>query len=320
MLSRRFLRIKVLQAIYAFMQDGPESINTGERQLLISLDKLYELYIRQLSLLIEISDFARRRLEENKLKFLPTEEDLHPNTRFIDNRVINQLSNNRDYLKKCHSFKISWADEEELIRKLYNLLRESDFFAAYMDGPEPQYKEDKELVEKVFNNIFAESELLQSYFEERSIYWSDDFEISFIMIQKTIRGFQADNDEYTLLPSLLKDENDADGSEDLEFVKNLYRKTLIHSDEFNTIIADKAQNWELDRIALMDILLLKMAMTEFVDFPSIPVKVTLNEYIELAKSFSTPKSKIFINGILDKLIVEFKASGRLLKTGRGLME
>lgn len=320
MLSRRFLRIKVLQAIYAFMQDGPESINTGERQLLISLDKLYELYIRQLSLLIEISDFARRRLEENKLKFLPTEEDLHPNTRFIDNRVINQLSNNRDYLKKCHSFKISWADEEELIRKLYNLLRESDFFAAYMDGPEPQYKEDKELVEKVFNSIFAESELLQSYFEERSIYWSDDFEISFIMIQKTIRGFQADNDEYTLLPSLLKDENDADGSEDLEFVKNLYRKTLIHSDEFNTIIADKAQNWELDRIALMDILLLKMAMTEFVDFPSIPVKVTLNEYIELAKSFSTPKSKIFINGILDKLIVEFKASGRLLKTGRGLME
>lgn len=309
-----------MQAIYAFMQDGPESMNSGEKQLLVSLDKLYELYIRQLSLLIEVSDFARRRIEENKLKFLPTEEDLHPNTRFIDNRFITQLANNRDFLKKSHSFKISWADEEELIRKLYNTLRESDFFISYMDGPEPSYNEDKELAENIFNRIFAESELLQSFFEERSIYWSDDFEISLIMLQKTIKGFRADHDEYTALPALLKDEHDADGSEDLDFVKNLYRKTIIHSEEFNTIIADKAQNWELDRIALMDILLLKMAMTEFIDFPSVPVKVTLNEYIELAKSFSTPKSKIFINGILDKLIVEFKANGKLVKTGRGLME
>ncbi len=320
MLSRRFLRIKALQAIYAFMQDGPESMNSGEKQLLVSLDKLYELYIRQLSLLIEVSDFARRRIEENKLKFLPTEEDLHPNTRFTDNRFIAQLANNRDYLKKSHSFKISWADEEELIRKLYNTLRESDFYITYMDGPEPSYNDDKELAENIFNRIFAESELLQSFFEERSIYWSDDFEISLIMLQKTIKGFRADHDEFTPLPALLKDEYDADGSEDLDFVKNLYRKTIIHSDEFNTIIADKAQNWELDRIALMDILLLKMAMTEFIDFPSVPVKVTLNEYIELAKSFSTPKSKIFINGILDKLIVEFKATGKLVKTGRGLME
>jgi N utilization substance protein B len=302
------------------MQDGPESMNSGEKQLLVSLDKLYELYIRQLSLLIEVSDFARRRIEENKLKFLPTEEDLHPNTRFIDNRFITQLANNRDFLKKSHSFKISWADEEELIRKLYNTLRESDFFISYMDGPEPSYNEDKELAENIFNRIFAESELLQSFFEERSIYWSDDFEISLIMLQKTIKGFRADHDEYTALPALLKDEHDADGSEDLDFVKNLYRKTIIHSEEFNTIIADKAQNWELDRIALMDILLLKMAMTEFIDFPSVPVKVTLNEYIELAKSFSTPKSKIFINGILDKLIVEFKANGKLVKSGRGLME
>jgi len=320
MLSRRFLRIKALQAIYAFMQDGPESMNSGEKQLLVSLDKLYELYIRQLSLLIEVSDFARRRIEENKLKFLPTEEDLHPNTRFIDNRFITQLANNRDFLKKSHSFKISWADDEELIRKLYNTLRESDFFISYMDGPEPSYNQEKELTENIFNRIFAESELLQSFFEERSIYWSDDFEISLIMLQKTIKGFRADHDEYTPLPALLKDEHDADGSEDLDFVKNLYRKTIIHSEEFNAIIADKAQNWELDRIALMDILLLKMAMTEFIDFPSVPVKVTLNEYIELAKSFSTPKSKIFINGILDKLIVEFKANGKLVKSGRGLME
>ena len=155
MLSRRFLRIKALQAIYAFMQDGPESMNSGEKQLLVSLDKLYELYIRQLSLLIEVSDFARRRIEENKLKFLPTEEDLHPNTRFIDNRFITQLANNRDFLKKCHSFKISWADDEELIRKLYNTLRESDFYLTYMDGAEPSYTGDKEFAENIFNRILC---------------------------------------------------------------------------------------------------------------------------------------------------------------------
>lgn len=320
MLSRRFLRIKVLQALYAFMQDGPESMNSGEKQLLVSLDKLYEIYIRQLSLLIEISDFARRRIEENKLKFLPTEQDLHPNTRFIDNRFINQLANNRDYLKKCHSYKINWADEEEIIRKLYGQIRESNFYSSYMEGPGPLYKDDKELVEKIFEEVFAESDLLKSFYEERSIYWSDDFDISFLMLMKTIKGFRPDQDEFTPLPALLKDEKSEGGSEDLDFVKSLYRKTIIHSEEFNKIIADRAQNWELERIAVMDILLLKMAMTEFIDFPAIPVKVTLNEYIELAKSFSTPKSKVFINGILDKLIVEFKADGRLVKTGRGLME
>ncbi|HOW32603.1 MAG TPA: transcription antitermination factor NusB [Bacteroidales bacterium] len=320
MLSRRFLRIKVLQAIYAYMQEGPESINSGEKQLLKSLDKLYELYIRQLSLLIEISDFAQRRIEENKLKFLPTESDLNPNTRFINNQFISQLAANRDFIKKRDQYKITWADDEEMIRKLYNQLRESTAYTAYMAASETSYKLDKEFVEKIFEEIVAQSELLESYYEERSIYWSDDFEITLYMVQKTIRGFRADHDEYTPLPALLKDENAGEGSEDLDFVKNLYRKTIIHSDEFNGIIAEKAQNWEIDRIALMDMLLLKMAMTEFIDFPSVPVKVTLNEYIELAKSFSTPKSKLFINGILDKLIVDFKADGRLVKTGRGLME
>ena len=166
----------------------------------------------------------------------------------------------------------------------------------------------------------AQSELLRSYFEEKSLYWADDFDTSIMIVVKTLKSYKESWDEFTDLPTLLKDEKEAGGSEDLTFVKQLYRKTLLHSDEYNLIIAKHADNWDIERIALMDTILIKMAISEFVDFPSIPVKVTLNEYIELSKNYSTPKSKVFINGILDKLIAELRLEGKIAKTGRGLME
>lgn len=320
MLSRRFLRIKVMQAIYAFQQDGPENINTGEKQLLTSLDKLYELFVYQLSLVLEVCDFARRRIEEAKLKFLPTAEELNPNTRFIDNRFLAQLYTNRDLQKKIDASKINWVDEEEMIRKLFNQMREHEDYIAYMAKPVASYQDDKLIIENLFIKLFADSELLRSYYEEKSLYWTDDFDITLMMLVKTIKGYKESYDDFTPLPTLLKDENDPGGSEDLRFVKQLYRKVLMHEDEYNALIASHADNWELDRIAMMDTILIKMAITEFVEFTSIPVKVSLNEYIELSKSFSTPKSKVFINGVLDKLIVEFRASGKIAKTGRGLLE
>jgi transcription antitermination protein NusB len=167
--------------------------------------------------------------------------------------------------------------------------------------------------------LWADDDLLRSFFEERSIYWTDDFDIAMIMFQRTVRGYKSSFDEFRPLPTLLKDENEEDGGDDLQFVKNLYRRTIIHNGEFTDLIAKKASNWDIERIALMDILLIKMALTEFIDFPSIPVKVTMNEYIELSKAYSTPRSKLFINGIIDKLIVEFRESGRMVKTGRGLL-
>jgi transcription antitermination protein NusB len=320
MLSRRFLRIKVMQAIYAFQQEGPENINTGEKQLLTSLDKLYELYIHQLSFLLELSDFARRRIEENKLKYLPSEQDLYPNERFIDNKFLLQLANNRDYKRKADSYKINWVDEDESLRKCYNQLREFPEYIEYMSKPTVSYSDDKDIIESIFLNIQAKSDLLRSYFEEKSLYWSDDFETSVMMVTKTIKSFKEGWDEFTSLPTLLKDENNPGGSEDLSFVKQLYRRTLIHNDEYSKIISQHADNWDIERIALMDTILIKMALSEFVEFPSIPVKVTLNEYIELSKNYSTPKSKVFINGILDKLIAEFKQEGKISKSGRGLLE
>ena len=309
-----------MQAIYAFQQEGPESINAGEKQLIVSLDKLYELYIYQLSLIIEVLDFARRRIEENRVKQLPTTEDLSPNLRFIQNRFIQQLENNRDYLKRNAAYKINWVDEEEMIRKFYNLMREDEAYIAYMSKPEVNYADEKQVVEMVVLRMFSESEHLRSYFDEKSIYWTEDFDTAIMMVDKTIKGFKETADEYTSLPTLLKDENHSDGSEDLQFVKHLYRKTLINSDDLNTVIRDRASNWDLERIAVMDTILLKMAITELIEFPSIPVKVTLNEYIELSKEYSSPKSKIFINGVLDKLIADYKDQGIIVKSGRGLME
>ena len=309
-----------MQAVYAFQQEGPESISAGERQLIVSLEKLYELYIYQLSLIIELSDFARRRIEENRLKQLPTQEDIDPNLRFIQNRFIAQLENNRDYLKRNASYKINWVDEEEMIRKIYNIMREDEGYISYMNKDKVTYADEKQVVALVVMRIFSESDHLRSLFDEKNIYWTEDFDTAIMMVDKTIKGYKETADEYSSLPTLLKDENFSDGSEDMQFLIHLYRKTLINNSDLNKVISERASNWDLERIAIMDTILIKMAITELIEFPSIPVKVTLNEYIELSKEYSSPKSKVFINGLLDKLITEYKEKGIIKKSGRGLME
>jgi len=320
MLSRRHLRIKVLQALYAFVQSSNDRLDIGEKELLKSLDKLYEIYIYQLSLLIEIVEFAQKRIEENKQKYIPTEEDLNPNTRFINNQFIRQLSGNKDFLKNIEKCKISWVNSEEIVRKIYVNIRESNDYKDYMNAKTTNYESDKEIFIKIIKKQISRSEILQFYYEEKSIYWSDDFYTANLLSIKTIKSFSENWDENKKLPALLKNGNNDKYNEDKEFVKNLFRKTILKSDEFEKLIEDKVRNWEMDRIAVMDILLIKMALAELLEFPSIPVKVTLNEYIELAKMYSTPKSKIFVNGILDKLILDLKSQKKIKKTGRGLLE
>lgn len=320
MLSRRYLRIKVLQSLYAFHQEGSDNVAAAERSLLKSLDKLYELYIYQLSLIVAIVEFARQRIEDNKQKFLPTEEDLTPNMRFAENQLINKLEVNRQLNRLTGDYHIYWKDEEDLIRKLYNKLRESEEFITYMNSDEHTFSRDKYIVSKVLLSIISESELLRFYYEEKYIFWNEDFDLSIMMVDKTLASFKEKNDEFTVLPTLLKDEDRDGGSEDKEFIKTLFRKTIALRDEFEKLIDEQTDNWETERIALMDMLLIKMALTELTEMPSIPVKVTLNEYIELSKEYSTPRSKIFVNGILDKLIAKLKQNGKIKKLGRGLME
>lgn len=318
MLSRRQLRIKVLQALYAFFQSKESRIDIAEKQLLKSIEKLYELYIFQLSFILEIFEFSEKRIEEAKNKFLPTESDLDPNTKFINNRFLKQLSGNKELLKKINDLKISWSDEENLIRKTFLKISESNKYKDYMNSSDNSYNADKEIVIKLLKKEITENEVLKNYYEDRSIYWVDDYYTVTMLIIKTIKLFQEDWDEFVPLPSIYKT-SDKENNEDRKFIIELFRKTIIHSREYEQLIDKKTKNWELDRIAVMDIILIKMALAELLEFSNIPVKVTMNEYIEISKLFSTPKSKIFVNGILDKLVVDLNKKNLINKTGRGLM-
>lgn len=318
MLSRRQLRIKVLQALYAFFQSNSDRIDIGEKQLFKSIDKIYELCFWQLSIIIEIVEFSKGRLADAKQKHFPTAEDLNPSTKFIDNRFIEQLSNNRIYQKKFDQYKISWADQTEMIRKLYRSVIESSFYKEFKITESQSYHEDKEFIILLMKKILAKSDSLKQFYEDLSIYWSDDYHSVTALVIKMINSFNEDSDEFHLLPVIFKTAHD-EGNEDVEFVKSLYRKTIVNSDKLETLIAEKTVNWDYDRIAIMDVIILKMALTELTEFKSVPIKVTLNEYIELSKYYSTPKSNVFVNGILDKLIADLSESRDIKKTGRGLM-
>ena len=320
MLSRRQLRIKALQALYAFIQSVNDQLDQGEKEMIRSLEKLYEIYIYQLSFLIEIVDFSGKRIEENKKKFIPTEEDLNPNTRFIDNRFYHQLAYNRDLLKYIDKYKINWVDQEDMIRKLMAQIRESKDYTDYLNKRQNSYNDDKDIFIKIIKKHLSRSEILQFYYEEKSIYWYDDFFTANLLVIKAIKGIDSSWDEYHKLPVFFEKDSEGNQNEDKEFIINLFRKTIIKSAEYEKLIDEKVKNWEMDRIAVMDVLIIKMALVELLEFPSIPIKVTLNEYIELAKLYSTPKSKVFVNGILDKLIGDLKAQKRIKKTGRGLIE
>lgn len=319
MLSRRHLRVKVLQALYAYFQSNNTQLDQGEKQLLLSINKLYELFIYQLSFLVEVQRYSAHRVEENKGKHLPTEEDLNPNMRFVNNRILTAIANNRDFLKKEQIYKINWSQEKELIRKFYITMRESEAYEKYMSKDTNTFSDDKKLILFLIKNIFAEFELLEAFYEEKSIFFVDDYHLVSYLLMKFIKFMDSSFDENTLLPDLLKTEKE-DDNEDMVFVKSLFREVILHSEEWGKIISKSTSNWELERIAIMDVIILKMALTELTCFRSIPVKVTINEYIDISKYFSTARSKIFVNGILDKLLAELSVDGRIIKTGRGLLD
>lgn len=319
MLSRRQLRIKVLQSLYAFIQSDNDRLEVGEKKLFISIDKLYELCFWQLSIIVEVANFARKRSEEAKLKHFPSEEDLNPNTKFINNSFIEKLTDNKDFQKQCELYKINWSDETEMIRRLYVRVKESKDYATYMNSGESSFVEDSEFIIKAFKKQIAKSESLRNFYEDESIYWTDDYHNATSLVVKMINVMDEESDEYLKFPRIIKTSGEID-DEDRTFTKLLFHKTLLKSDYYEELITKKVVNWEFERIASMDILILKMALAELLEFPSIPIKVTLNEYIELAKYFSTPKSSTFVNGILDKLISELNKEKKIKKSGRGLME
>ncbi|MDD4374904.1 MAG: transcription antitermination factor NusB [Bacteroidales bacterium] len=319
MLSRRHLRVKVLQSVYAYYQAGYNDLQKGEKQLLLSINKLFELFIWQCSFLIEASRFAENRIEENKKKHFPTEDDLHPNLRFVEHKILNTLSDNIQYRKFENLYKINWSEEQEIVRKFWQFLRETPEYERFMQEKEHGFDNEKRFLIQIIEKYFAQLDLLQSFYEEKSIYFVDDYHLVSYLLIKFFKSLEPDFNTLTPLPTIFKTANE-DDNEDLEFVKQLFRKTILHSDEYGSLIAGTTANWEQDRIAVMDMLILKMALAELFTFKSIPIKVTLNEYIDISKYFSTPKSKVFVNGVLDKLIQQLKADGKIIKSGRGLLE
>jgi len=313
MISRRIIRTKVLQVLYAFYTSPERSINQTEKELFFSIQKTYDLYHFLFQLALEIADHANSIIELRKKKHFPTQEDLNPNTRFIGNQLLYQLRTNSALQKQLEQSKLSWSNEPELIKKLYTSLIESEFYNEYMTKPERNYQDDKKVIELLFAEIILQSDELFSILEEESIYWNDDIDFVISMIIKTIKKFKEYSNENTSLMPLFKDEEDND------FTKNLFRKSVVNHDDLKKIVEQHTVNWDVERIAFLDNLIMELAIAEFLYFPSIPTKVTLNEYIELSKYYSTQKSRNFINGILDKSLKALKAEERIVKAGRGLI-
>ncbi len=313
MISRRLLRIKIMQLLYAFFNSADNSINKYEKDLIFSINKTYDLYHYLLLLVVDIADYARSRIEIARQKRIPTYEDINPNSRFIDNRVINQIRINESLLHYLNSIKLSWVNYPEMIRKLYEEISRDDYFKEYMNKEECSYEEDKKLVIWIFSDIIQYFELLDQNLEDQSIFWNDEMEFVISNIIKTIKKFKESDGEHSSLLSLYKNEDDK------EFVKKLFRKVALNHKEYRSLIEDYTKNWDVDRIAFLDILIMQMAVAEAIEFPSIPTKVTYNEYIEIAKFYSTDKSSVFINGILDKIFQHLKDTNKIVKQGRGLI-
>lgn len=318
MLTRRQLRIKALQTLYAHYQSHNDNIVITEKQLLQNINQLYDLQIYQLSLIIELVRFANKRIDEAKNKHFPSPEDINPSTKFIDNQVVAILTTNRDFEQRVKALKIDWSTAEDMVRKIYQDFKETEVYNSFVNSNKSGLKADQEILINLIQSTLVFSDVLNSYFEEIHSMWSEDFYMAFALAINTISSVEESWTDHTKLPTLFKTEND-DKNEDRIFLLDLVRKTIVKTDKYDEIIKEKAQNWEFDRIALIDLILLRMGLVEIFDFPTIPLKVTLNESIELAKHFSSPKANIFINGILDRAIADGLANKTIVKQGRGLV-
>ena len=314
MLNRRHLRIKVLQALYAYYQSEEDSFRKTENEMLQAIERIYDLYIYLMLTFGELTSIAAHRVEENKKKIRPSDEEMNPNMKFIDNKLIDLLVENKELRRISEDIKVNWVGDvhQEMFKKILLQIRESEIYFEYMNSSEKGFDHDKQFALDLFKIEIANSSILYDFFEEKSIQWLDDIDLACSMAVKTIKGFTVEGENVIL--TLYKDKED-----ELEFVRDLLRKTISFDKENIALIDDLTQNWDIDRIAKMDVVLMKMAITEFQIFNNIPTKVTLNEYIEISKFYSTPKSHTFINGVLDKAIDRLTKDNKIQKVGRGLI-
>ena len=307
MINRVLIRLKIVQIVYAYYQNGGKNLDTAEKELFFSLSKAYDLYNYLLLLMVEVTKQANKRLNAAKNKRVPTKEELFPNTKFVENRFIAQLEVNKQLLEFSNNQKKTWENEADFVKTLCDKILESDIYKEYMASETSSYEEDRELWRKLYKNIIFNNIELDQVLEDQSLYWNDDKEIVDTFVLKTIKRFDEKNGaKQELLPEF-KDEEDQD------FARRLFRRTILNADYYRHLISENTKNWDLDRVAFMDVVIMQIALAEILSFPNIPGSVSLNEYVEIAKLYSTPKSGGFINGTLDGIVNSLKKENKLTK-------
>ncbi len=312
MLSRRLLRIKALKALYAHLQTESDNMIASEKSMLSSIDKAYDLYFQLLLLPVEVARYAEARQELAKEKKLPTYEDLNPNRRFVENAVIRLIDNSDSVNDYAARRNLTWSQHPDLIKSIYTSLLEKESYKSYMTAAESSIKSDIAFIENFFVKDMQECEALDEALEDISLMWDNDLSFVLPLVIRTITSIRPSHTELKIMPKYKSDE-------ELEFVRTLFQKSVINYNKNQAYIEKFTSNWDLERIVFMDNMIMNMATTELVSFPSVPIKVTMDEYIEIAKAYSTPGSSTFINGVLDRVVNDLTADGRINKSGRGLI-
>lgn len=311
MLSRRLLRVKVAKNLYAHLKSDSTNLKASEKNLIASIDKAYDLYFQMMALIVEVARYAESRQELAKQKKLPTYEDLNPNRRFVDNAVVNLLANGETISDEIAKRKITWANHYDIVKDIYNRMLEADYYKAYMNASISTFTDDKKFVEAFYTSL-EEDEALADVIDDMSLLWNDDLSFALYMVIRTVSGLKQSHDDIKILPQFKSED-------DLEFARTLFIKSLVQYENNQDIVDKYTQNWDVERIAFMDNLIISIAISELTTFDSIPVKVTLDEWIDIAKYYSSPTSANFVNGVLDKVVSELTADGRIKKFGRGLL-
>ena len=307
MINRILIRIKVLQILYAWYQNGGSDLKVAENELLFSLRKSYDLYHYFLLLIPALTHLQEMLLDSRKHKYMPAEEELHPNMRLVNNRFARQLSRNRNLQRYVNEYKISWENDQDFLRNTLDALLASDLYERYLQDPNDSYETDREFWRAALKKNICQSEAFPDYLEDKSIYWNDDVEIIGTFALKTIKRFEEQEEGSQALLPMFKAEDER------LFALRLFRDSLLHAEEYRERISRHMKNWETERIANIDLIIMQMAIAEILTFPSVPVSVSLNEYIDMAKYYSTPRSGTFINGILDSVVSELKKEKLLFK-------
>ncbi|MBN4082965.1 transcription antitermination factor NusB [bacterium AH-315-A23] len=312
MINRRHIRVKVMQSIYALLQSKSDNLTKEEKFLYASIDKMYDLYALMLRLIVEVSNLEKNHIEISQKKFLATPEELNPNVKFVNNKLFQLLGESISLNNYLETNKLNyWSLDNEYIHEILKLTKKSKLYDSYMNSSASSFQEDKEFIVALFKEVIAPNEKLADYFEDKNISWVDDIPFVNTWIVKSLNQLKPEQAFH--LGNLYKD------IDDKKFVVDLFRKVVLNHTDFEKEVMDKTPNWDIERIAEIDMILIKMAICEFLKFPSIPTRVTINEYIEISKDYSTEKSSFFINGVLDKILKDFTASKRISKIGRGLL-